>query len=340
MWVGWVRWRWRWVWGLRWWRCRWRWRIRRGRVVRRGPRIRLRRRIRRRLRRRDRDRQSRRGVRRALAVAVRGRIRLIRRIRQRVRRFPRARERRGSVSSVSDGDSTAVAGGRDSAARLPGSAGSSARAGRPESVVAGVVDEAEVVGNVGAVGASPRPARVVDVDSPVAVDDSPVVADGPASGSEAVDVVEAAPVAAPPVMSAAVSGRVSGLGGSVLAWLGGGADGDGPAAAPLAWTALAAARRELGGVSRPVNPAAAVSTGAPVDPSAVSSVSGVGAPSASAIGGWQPGSILRFFVGNGTADNPNAGILLGNGYSYTGVRRGVHHGCVQRWQRGSDRSGR
>jgi hypothetical protein len=27
---------------------------------------------------------------------------------------------------------------------------------------------------------------------------------------------------------------------------------------------------------------------------------------------------LRVFVGNGTADNPNAGILLGNGYTWTG----------------------
>mgnify|MGYP000157874760 CR=1 FL=1 len=26
---------------------------------------------------------------------------------------------------------------------------------------------------------------------------------------------------------------------------------------------------------------------------------------------------VRFFVGDGTADNPNAGILFGNGYSYT-----------------------
>jgi len=30
-----------------------------------------------------------------------------------------------------------------------------------------------------------------------------------------------------------------------------------------------------------------------------------------------PQSFLRMFVGNGTADNPNAGILMGNGYSYT-----------------------
>ena len=38
---------------------------------------------------------------------------------------------------------------------------------------------------------------------------------------------------------------------------------------------------------------------------------------ASASAPWQPGSIVRAFVGDGTADNPNAGILWGNGYSYT-----------------------
>ena len=31
----------------------------------------------------------------------------------------------------------------------------------------------------------------------------------------------------------------------------------------------------------------------------------------------QPGDVLRFFVGDGTAENPDAGILAGNGYSYT-----------------------
>ena len=109
----------------------------------------------------------------------------------------------------------------------------------------------------------------------------------------------------------------------MLAWLGGGGTGDGPAAAPLAWSALAAARRELGGSALTVNPAAAVNTGEPVGPVAASVGGlgvgglGIGAPGAAAIGGWQPGSILRFFIGNGTAANPNAGILLGNGYSYT-----------------------
>jgi hypothetical protein len=126
---------------------------------------------------------------------------------------------------------------------------------------------------MGAVGASPRPVPAIDVDSAVAVDDSPVI--GPVEE-------------APPVMSAALSGRVSGVGGSAGAWLGGGGKGDDPVAAPLAWTALAVARREFGG-----------------------------SPNASAVGGWQPGSIVRIFVGNGTADHPNAGLLAGNGFTYT-----------------------
>lgn len=32
----------------------------------------------------------------------------------------------------------------------------------------------------------------------------------------------------------------------------------------------------------------------------------------------QAGSLLRVFIGDGTADNPDAGILLGNGYTWTG----------------------
>lgn len=57
------------------------------------------------------------------------------------------------------------------------------------------------------------------------------------------------------------------------------------------------------------------SVGDPVDPAAL-----VASPSASAAGSLAANPIadlIRFFVGNGTAENPNAGILLGNGYSYT-----------------------
>jgi len=42
-----------------------------------------------------------------------------------------------------------------------------------------------------------------------------------------------------------------------------------------------------------------------------------GGPSASGSMGWQPGSILRAFIGNGTAANPNGGLIIGNGFSYT-----------------------
>ncbi|MBJ7401744.1 MAG: hypothetical protein JHC67_16030, partial [Mycolicibacterium sp.] len=37
-------------------------------------------------------------------------------------------------------------------------------------------------------------------------------------------------------------------------------------------------------------------------------------PSASAT--WQPGSVLQALFRNGTADNPNAGLLVGNGFSF------------------------
>ncbi len=56
-------------------------------------------------------------------------------------------------------------------------------------------------------------------------------------------------------------------------------------AQPLAWTTLAASRRELGSGS------ATVATGIQ--------------------------NFIGTFIGNGTAENPNAGILIGNGYSWT-----------------------
>ena len=75
--------------------------------------------------------------------------------------------------------------------------------------------------------------------------------------------------------------------------------------APLALAALAAGRREFSGAARTT--AASIRSGEPA----------VASPVASAMGAWQPGSILRIFVGNGTAENPNGGLLLGNGYSWT-----------------------
>lgn len=92
--------------------------------------------------------------------------------------------------------------------------------------------------------------------------------------------------------------------------------GDSPAATPLPLTALAAARRELGGASRTAAPASRSQPAEPIEPVAVSTPTAT-ASAQGALAVWRPGSVLRFFVGNGTADNPNAGILLGNGHSYT-----------------------
>ena len=43
---------------------------------------------------------------------------------------------------------------------------------------------------------------------------------------------------------------------------------------------------------------------------------GMASPSANAVGSWQPGSVLRAFVGDGTASNPNGGLFVGDGFSY------------------------
>lgn len=80
------------------------------------------------------------------------------------------------------------------------------------------------------------------------------------------------------------------------------ADGDMPGAAAVAWVAAGVSRRELGVESTPV---------------ASRTAAAAGMSSAGAAGGWYPGAILRIFVGNGTADNPNGGLLIGNGYSWT-----------------------
>ncbi|MEI7546184.1 MAG: hypothetical protein WCJ53_15330, partial [Mycobacteriaceae bacterium] len=140
--------------------------------------------------------------------------------------------------------------------------------------------------------------------------------------SQPADVaIEAATVArddsAPAVSAvpAAASVAVSGSGSNLLSWLGSG-DGDAPDAAPLMWTALATTRRDSGIAAKTAKPAAATITGEPAD-SLLGSAARGASPSASAVGAWQPGSILRIFFGNGTEDNVNGGIIVGNGYSWT-----------------------
>ena len=62
----------------------------------------------------------------------------------------------------------------------------------------------------------------------------------------------------------------------------------------------------IGGSSR----AAVGPTSQPDGPTATA------AATSAASGGWQPGSIFRFFFSDGTAEHPDAGLLIGNGFSY------------------------
>ena len=102
-------------------------------------------------------------------------------------------------------------------------------------------------------------------------------------------------------------GSVSAVHTDLLSWLQGGRTGDAPAADPFSWAVLAVTRRDSEGPAVTVQPAA-VTQGELFTPTA--------AARASSTDPLQ--SFFRVFFGNGTADNPNGGLLFGNGYSYTG----------------------
>lgn len=110
----------------------------------------------------------------------------------------------------------------------------------------------------------------------------------------------ASATAAPAMTAAPVGGAAAGMRASRLSVPIPGSDGDAPGAAPMAWAALAFTRRELGARAATANAAVTSSSGEPLTPAG---------PLA---------SITRFLFGNGTADHPDAGILVGDGYSYTG----------------------
>lgn len=73
-------------------------------------------------------------------------------------------------------------------------------------------------------------------------------------------------------------------------------------------------RRDLGGVTRGASPVAKVSDRSmPANPPVGAVVASAGAAATA-----NPiADFVRIFVGSGTAENPNAGVLIGNGYSYT-----------------------
>ena len=79
---------------------------------------------------------------------------------------------------------------------------------------------------------------------------------------------------------------------------------------PAAVAAVASrVQRELGGVARRASTVPSVYV--------VPSVDAVTAARAAAVAANPIADLVRVLVGNGTADNPNAGILAGNGYTYT-----------------------
>lgn len=75
--------------------------------------------------------------------------------------------------------------------------------------------------------------------------------------------------------------------------------------------AVSPAAKGASAVSTLASPAAAANTGGFKPFAALTGASGTASATANPIAG-----IVRFFVGNGTAENPNAGILAGNGWSY------------------------
>lgn len=127
-------------------------------------------------------------------------------------------------------------------------------------------------------------------------------------------------VSAPqPAVVAAAAGSLN-VGQALLSWLGLGGNGS-PAAEPLLWTALAVSRRELTGQYPTAQPAAAVSSGDPNtenDPVVLLQASASSVSQAASVTADPVTSFIRFFIGNGTESNPDAGLLFGNGYSWTG----------------------
>ena len=155
-----------------------------------------------------------------------------------------------------------------------------------------------------AVGAPVRPAggSEVLVNGAVgAAGEDPLGSAGAAAVVEQVvaSVVDLPVVTAVPAAQAQPSGAID-AGSDLLSWVGRGAEGGSPVALPLMWAAAAVSRRET------PRAAAAVDSDEPVEVAA-----------AAAEGSDPIADLFRFFIGDGTADNPDAGILLGNGYSWT-----------------------
>ena len=185
-------------------------------------------------------------------------------------------------------------------------AGDSVAPGDPQTAAIGMTDSWRSSDTQGETPAASEPA--ITAPSPAAAS---------ARTAEVREVTVPVMVSAP--RAAAAADGINDLDAGLTSWLDNEGDGGDPAIAPLAWAAAAASRREFRGKQRTAAPAAATSLGEPLDAGAtlIGAAASAVSPVASAVGANPITDFIRFFVGAGTADNPNAGILFGNGYSYT-----------------------
>lgn len=163
-----------------------------------------------------------------------------------------------------------------------------------------------------------------------AVDELPLLDDAPTAGDDAIAALPVA-VTAPPVAAMPLGG-MSGLGGGWVSWLRDAASGGSGVGWPLAWAALGYVRRDGARgtkvVTSTVTASDTNSADLEADPDELgaelatpSTEPTLGVPTASRMSsaavGASLGDLWSFLFGNGTAENPNGGILIGNGYSWT-----------------------
>ncbi|WP_328351189.1 hypothetical protein OG976_17370 [Mycobacterium sp. NBC_00419] len=201
-------------------------------------------------------------------------------------------------SGKTTGSSVAHSARKAAADRSPGSAAS----GNGGSKGRGTDKPASAAGAESGTAASARRIHLGSTESDVP--DTNSVAGGEVSAVDTnptADTPAAAP-AAPVLTAAAPRGSLSVTHQGPLDWLAGGNDPLSQLVAPFAWAAAAVSRRETTNSTAVAPAAASVTTSQPV-------ASGVAVDPVAAF--------IRIFIGDGTADHPDAGILYGNGYTYT-----------------------
>ncbi len=248
----------------------------------------------------------------------------------------------GRVSDVDLGPPSALelpargsaAAGIDSGGAMPGRRSGGARSGLAQAP-AGVrtADRPTLIGAPSAAGAPEFPPAVSHGGVPL-VPTSPEGLDAIVNGVGVIgDTVStpqfafaAAAAEAPGMTAAPQSGALSGSDSDPLALLGETSGGGAPLAAPLAWAALAAARREdLAGATPEAAPAATVTVGEPVDPAVEVTNSAAVGDSAAAAGDEEPTasnvSITSFSPASGYVGSPIT--ITGQNFPAKGTSKGT-----------------